>query len=92
MLGVDRHQRTKADGYLVAIDARDVAGQFHVLPDHCLRGRIDNRMRERIGRDRHAYPIGRYPTAHNRRDGDLIAYFDITPSHDLSRRRIAGAG
>jgi hypothetical protein len=46
-----------------------------------LRRRIHNRMREGVGGDRHADAIGRHPTSHNRGDGDLIAYFDIAPSH-----------
>lgn len=53
-----------------------------MLADDSLRSRIDNRMREGIGGDRYAYAIGRHPTAHNGCDGDLIAYFDVTPSHD----------
>ena len=36
MLGVDRHQRPEADGYLIAVDASDMAGQLHMLADHGL--------------------------------------------------------
>ena len=38
-------------------------------------------MREGIGGDRHTDAIVCHPTAHNRRDGDFIAYLNIAPSH-----------
>ncbi|MBM2711659.1 hypothetical protein JQK88_10415 [Mesorhizobium caraganae] len=81
MLGVDGHQWPEADCHLVAVDARDRADQFHMLADDSLRSRIDNGMREVIRGDRHADAILCDAPAHNCRDGDLIANFEITPSH-----------
>lgn len=91
VLGLDSHQWPEADGYLVPVDACDRADQFHMLANHSLPSRIDNRMREVVGGDRHAHAIGRHPAAHNRRDCDLVANFDTSPS-DAQDLGAAGAG
>ncbi|MGX5841942.1 hypothetical protein ACWGTI_14580 [Mesorhizobium sp. ArgA1] len=49
MLGIDGHERPKADRHLIAVNARDLAGELHMLADHGLRSRIDNRMWEGVG-------------------------------------------
>lgn len=91
MLSVDSHQWPKANCHFVALDARDLAGQLHVLADDGLRSRIDNRMWEGAGRNGYADAIGCHPTAHNRCDGNLVAYLKAaTPSHTKSLARPAG--
>jgi hypothetical protein len=91
MLSVDSHQWPKANCHFVALDARDLAGQLHVLADDGLRSRIGNRMWEGVGRNGYADAIGCHPTAHNRCDGNLVAYLKAaTPSHTKSLARPAG--